>query len=79
MKTKEQQAKEYAEKLPHYQDRRQHAAGEDGRREAEKDGEGRAKKRCSFNHKDENRANNAVENLEWCDFRHPWHTRYSEQ
>ena len=26
MKTKEQQAKEYAEKLPHYQDRRQHAA-----------------------------------------------------
>lgn len=28
MKTKEQQAKEYAEKLPHYQDRRQHAAGD---------------------------------------------------
>lgn len=28
MKTKEQQAKEYAEKLLHYQDRRQHAAGD---------------------------------------------------
>lgn len=26
MKTKEQQAKEYADKLPHYQDRKQHAA-----------------------------------------------------
>lgn len=28
MKTKEEIAKEYAEKLPHYQDRRQHAAGD---------------------------------------------------
>lgn len=26
MKTKEQQAKEYADKIPHYQDRKQHAA-----------------------------------------------------
>lgn len=26
METKEQQAKEYAEKLPHYQDRKRHAA-----------------------------------------------------
>lgn len=26
METKEQQAKEYAEKIPHYQDRKQHAA-----------------------------------------------------
>lgn len=26
MKTKEQQAKEYAERIPHCQDRRQHAA-----------------------------------------------------
>ena len=26
MKTKEQQAKEYADRIPHYQDRKQHAA-----------------------------------------------------
>ena len=26
MKTKEEQAKEYADRIPHYQDRKQHAA-----------------------------------------------------